>query len=245
LRDEKKCFDLIRKHRNRLVHFFHPSYVGSAKRKAISEVAVEQFRAWMLISRLLNDQWPLEFARYSDDIASLDRLIHKNRGFLQFKFNTVRPTLEKYKKSGGGLAICRSCQFLAAELTHRNPVQSSLCLVCNARRDEIAVTCPECKEELIECSDGDGTCPGCDARIGMTHLLDKFGPSRYYCSNCEFAGVKTVVPWDDGVLCLYCAETFPGGDYCEYCGEPVAGVGNNSYLSGCIFCDGRFGDDRD
>jgi hypothetical protein len=116
LLSEKKCFDTIRKHRNRLVHFFHPSYIGKKARKAASEVAVEQFVGWMLISRLLTDQWSVQFANYSKSISELNRLIHKNRGFLEFKYNTVKSELDKYKKSGRTIATCPSCRYPSAQL---------------------------------------------------------------------------------------------------------------------------------
>ena len=245
LRDEKECFDSIRRHRNRLVHFFHPSYPGKRKRKAVAQVAAEQFRAWMLLNRLLTDQWVLEFEKHSEAIGKLDKQIHKNRRFLDFKFKTLRTELQKYENSGGKIAICRSCQFLAAELTYRKPVQSSFCLVCNGRRDAIAMQCPECDDEMIECSDGGGSCASCDTSVGIAELLDEFGPGRYYCADCERVSVRTVVDWNDECLCLNCAATFPCGEACEYCGTPVAGLGDDSYLTGCILCDGRFGDDRD
>jgi hypothetical protein len=112
----------------------------------------------MLLNRLLTDQWVLEFEKHSEAIGKLDKQIHKNRRFLDFKFKTLRTELQKYENSGGKIAICRSCQFLAAELTYRKPVQSSFCLVCNGRRDAIAMQCPECDDEMIECGDGGGSC---------------------------------------------------------------------------------------
>ena len=56
-KDEEISFEQVRKHRNRLVHFFHPAYARSPIEKLVQEVVTEQCKAWFYLHRLLTLNW--------------------------------------------------------------------------------------------------------------------------------------------------------------------------------------------
>jgi hypothetical protein len=254
---ERACFDSIRKHRNRLVHFFHPAYVATPDPEAIANVAAEQCRGWLFLHRLLTDKWADKFAPFADAIEQLDSQIHKNREFLSVKLELVTPELERFRTAGIAIEVCRSCGLQASWVKYVEPLRSSTCLVCTFWWDRIVTLCPECEKAEVEFADtGHGTCLHCDTSFDITDLLAEYAPgpswdpkediqNRWYCSQCERADTETVVPWNGEFLCLNCAETFSRTGHCGYCGTPVAGFDEDSYLVGCVLCDGRYGDDRD
>ncbi len=71
--------------------------------------------------------------------------------------------------------------------------------------------------------------------------LPDFEDGFAYCNDCEYRQQSSVIPTDDGWLCLSCLTTHEQADYCGYCSEFVAGNVENSYMSGCLMCEGQMG----
>lgn len=63
-KDKEISFEQVRKHRNRLVHFFYPAYVRSPIEKLVQEVVTEQCKAWFYLHRLLTLNWEPHFRKY-------------------------------------------------------------------------------------------------------------------------------------------------------------------------------------
>ena len=252
-KDERECFAKLGQHRNRIVHFLHEGYVGEPRPEVVAEVAAEQFRAWIHVHRLLTQRWAEHFEGFRDRIDDLDARIRKNKQFLDAKFALVKPELEERAQSGAEIAICQSCGLKSAILSRPDPpLQSAMCLVCDHGCASIVMPCDNCKA-VVEFEAGEGTCPDCEIDYDLDDLFERFGPYRdpreepetAYCPECERTDRATVIPYGDEYVCLNCANTFWTISQCGYCSESIAGECGDSYLTGCIFCDGQFGDERD
>ena len=73
----RQKFDAIRRHRNRMVHFFHT--VNSADPKAVEEVVIEQLGAWHELSRLMTVQWHPVFKKFKGKFEQIGRKLSRHR----------------------------------------------------------------------------------------------------------------------------------------------------------------------
>lgn len=253
-KEESSCYEQVGNHRNQIVHFFHKGYVGETPDAAVvGEVAAEQFRAWVYVHRRLTRTWSDHFGSYLDSIHELNELIKGNRQFLTAKLAVIKPEIQKLRSAGSEVVACDSCGLDAAIVEESEPpLRESRCLVCERVRSWIIMECPECEAEVVF-EDGEGVCSNCETEYSLTDLLERFGtasdpreePDDAYCPDCERTDRYTVVPHGDGYICLNCAATFSRVSHCGWCSERVAGVLEDSYLAGCLMCEGRFGNDKD
>lgn len=118
------------------------------------------------------------------------------------------------------------------------------------------IRCPSCYSSLIKAKDTSEfsiftllSCGYCgkafefgdvmsECLSDWEHLSDS-EESFAYCNNCEYTVKASVIPTGDGWLCLSCLTTQDRVGYCGYCSEFVAGDVENSYMSGCLMCDGQ------
>ncbi|MCV5626202.1 hsdR, partial [Escherichia coli] len=56
-RETDSAFNKVRKHRNRVVHFYHPTFTEAEQRQILKE----QADAWFALNRLLRDEWKVIF----------------------------------------------------------------------------------------------------------------------------------------------------------------------------------------
>ena len=71
-RETDSAFDKVRKHRNRVVHFYHPTFTEAEQRQILKE----QADAWFALNRLLRDEWKVIFGvkhNWSDFLQSIVR----------------------------------------------------------------------------------------------------------------------------------------------------------------------------
>ncbi len=266
-KDEEECFTTIRNHRNRLVHFFNKTYSSESNAKELETVASQECKGWFYLSQLLREKWKDDFLEYVDDIDKLDKLMLNVRRYLQAKFNVLLPEIEIKKKQGISFSSCASCGFdssenkVIAEISQFSDyLLSPDCLVCNFEAGkELIVSCPNCENGQIKVQElGKGECESCEYSINLDYLLDKYAESKHiekglfennraYCNSCEHFKQPTVVPFENIWLCLSCLKSY---DYnqvgnCEFCGEFVSGNLDDSFLSGCLMCEGVAGYHRD
>ena len=254
-REEESAFKEVRDHRNKLVHFFHPKYVDSRSAPTLQDVVAQQCKAWFYLHRLLVERWGQYFSGYRDDIRELDDLMHQNRQFLRAKFEALGPEIDQDKQAGVEYVSCFFCGFESAKVEEASdPLFSHLCAVCKAVGMFLRVPCPECGDPIIVEDMGKGQCNRCGFETNVSFLLSKYEPfvglkdepQTAYCANCEYADQASVIPWGDGYLCLNCLCLHDWIDRCEWCTTPVAGMDMvDSYLKGCILCEGHDGWDKD
>jgi hypothetical protein len=121
------------------------------------------------------------------------------------------------------------------------------------------IRCPSCHSSLIKARDVSEfsiftalSCGSCGKAFEFgdvmsecledcEHLSDS-EEGFAYCSDCEYTGQPSVVPTtDDEWFCLSCLTTHDEVGSCGYCSEFVAGDLEDSYMSGCLMCDGQMG----
>jgi hypothetical protein len=145
----RKAFDAVRKHRNRMVHFFH-----QAKDSTIETVVAEQLRAWYYLNELLTVQWSAVFEAYKDQLGEIERKLQDHRAYLTAKFEGLSETIAQRKKQGINFANCPSCGFDAAEVHEvLGALSRNDCLVCGVKTDSFDWECPVCGE-VSQQSDG-------------------------------------------------------------------------------------------
>lgn len=75
-KDAERAFNGIRQHRNKLVHFFHPTYTSELVGTSVEDVAAEQCKGWFHLYPLLKDWWREGFPGFPEVLngESLRRL---------------------------------------------------------------------------------------------------------------------------------------------------------------------------
>ncbi len=251
-REEERCFDTLRQHRNKLVHFYHEQYVSSPPDKnAIEQVVGEQCKAWFYLHRLLTGRWATHFEPYAKAIEAVSKKMQANRHFLKAKYEAIEPDLKKEIEVGAVYDACFSCGFTASRVEELGePLYEAVCKVCGTDRRFLQVKCPQCAQTITVQDMGEAACPNEDFEVTLDWLLDKYGPHEdpkeesevAYCSYCE--GVDpSAVPFggDFEYLCLSCLGQHGSAENCEWCGALNAGLKEDSYLGGCVACAGKFG----
>jgi hypothetical protein len=130
-----------------------------------------------------------------------------------------------------------------------DPLFEQECLVCRNVINFLKFPCFECNNDVITYSCDIISCSKCNYDITIEYLVDKFGdvkdkdyyasPTHAYCDECEYY-IETVVPLGNKYICLNCLAIHFFIEQCRYCGEMSTGNLEDSYLTGCVICDGKF-----
>lgn len=252
------AFREVKKHRNKLIHFFHPEYHKDPPYGTYDEIVPEQWSAWYHLHKLLTEKWIEHFGDYSDEFDELESLIMANKKFLAAKYEELKPNIEAEKRNGLKYETCTWCGFESARFEEMyDLLYSRNCRVCFHRDNTLHIKCPECKNEVLIEDQGVGECPNpdCDFSSDIDYLDSLFvgyqdpkdDPEVAYCAECEYASDPSVICLNDekGVyLCLNCLTIHYSAGKCGFCDTYVAGMDfEASYSFGCIFCDGAVGYD--
>ena len=245
-------FDKVRKHRNKMVHFYHPDY---SEITSLATIVPEQWSAWYHLHRLIVDDWWDHFHHYQEEIEDLHNLVSGNWKYLEAKYKEIKPEIESEKRAGATFKKCFVCGYESAKFADLyGLVYSNSCMVCHNQENKIHIPCPECENEIIIEDQAIGECSKCGFETDFDFLLSKIGPYQdpnedpevAYCVECEYPepSVIPVGEYDGEGLCLNCNRLHGSTGQCHYCGELIAGMDLEiSYSSGCIFCKGSFGAD--
>lgn len=248
-----KSFEAAAKHRNKLIHFFHPDLSGNDNARA--QIVSEQGRAWFHLHRLLNE-WP-EFADFKTDIDKAEHGLRQHRKYLKAKFDALEPEIKLLTERGHHVCGCPACGFEAAVDIKINPQMCDWeCRVCENQFFTVSLTCPHCDEETR--ISADRQCVECGEEITADELADALedpteaylvargkidGTPRGNCSFCD--GHQTVIHCHDKHLCTECFEMTDGMEQCGWCSETNNGDMDGSFYTGCNFCEGYAGHTRD
>jgi hypothetical protein len=245
---ERGAFQELTEHRNKVVHFFDPSYTLQ-KEDSIRKVMTEQLHAWFYLHRLLTIRWKAEFAYFEKKIRRIDLRLKRNSAYLEGKYRALQPEIEAEKKKGKEFAKCGVCSFEASRLDNLGePLFQYECLVCSTVKTFLLVPCPHCGEPVTIEDMGEGEC-SCGYEVSLSDLIEKYGgyrdpkedPTEIYCSQCSSDGV---VEHGEGYLCLSCLSQFKYTAKCQWCATEIAGFDSrDSYVLGCVLCDGRYDKD--
>jgi hypothetical protein len=253
--EARTAFNVIRQHRNRMVHFFHGSDVENIRTK----IALEQLQAWCHLNRLLTGDWAAALPKVVALRAALiERTLVDHRGYAQALFNQLKPALDEAAANGAVFVVCTSCSMNAAERsTIRDWLRSSSCRVCKGDWSEMDLDCPNCNTagllrayEPFTCTD-----PTCGQTVDADELYGVLDdePSNYdnyldavtpaNCDECQ--SHQTVCAHRGEYLCVNCLSVFDSVYACGWCGEFGTDHRKHSEWSGCEHCDGKAGHVRD
>lgn len=243
----KAIFNSLRKHRNKMVHFYHD---GETDQNTLENIALEQLLGWRALVSLMEHQWQSIFVNMAFDITAIDEGFAEHRLYAKAKFETLAERLKGITDSGGVLVTCHSCTFKAAECDEElEAVFSSRCFVCNAYRRWMVTPCPSCSRNMTNEGDDGASCEPCGARFSIEELvealneevitndnyLESLTPAN--CASCD--GYHTVISWKDSYVCLNCIEYTDELGQCGFCGEGNNGDLQLSGMFGCSACDGN------
>ena len=247
-------FEVIRQHRNRIAHFTH----GTTAEQRI-EIVSHQVRGWFDLYHLLRNEWKPIFKKYRNRYNELERMMRKHREFLDAKFQAIQPDLEKECVAGNQVLTCPACGYEAMAVWQLGgAIHHGSCRVCGRNENYVSQLCmnDECEHSVaFFSSDGPPEfCPECNEVYAenLSEALDTdpiVGDDYFHRSpiNCPYcSGYHAVVTHHDGYVCTECFEYEEEVGYCGWCNEgQLGGVGEFSELSGCEFCDGRAGWEKD
>lgn len=246
------AFNKIRKHRNRVVHFYHDAYTDAAK----SQLLAEQADAWFALNRLMREDWKDLFeGALGSYLSSMEtRLLIKNRHYANVKYDLVKNRFSELINKGLQLVPCYMCKKDAALASIVSEVgdvvvQESLCMVCGYSTERfINFKCPKCSspQTLSAWHDAGFECEQCKHTASRYDMFDTSNNSFDEhglngtpggCSDCE--GYNTVCEFGDGYLCTQCLTYHETIDPCGFCGYHSTDVSEYSNTMGCSFCDGK------
>lgn len=221
-------FDEIRKHRNKLIHFFHPDYSKEPDFGTLHEIIPEQWSAWYHLQKLLLEKWRDQFSKYEDEIDELHDLIRGNRKYLSAKFEELRPKIEEEKRKGVIYNKCSLCGYDSSKFKELyDIIDSNACLVCHYEDNSLHIPCPNCNNQILIEDMGVGQCDKCNFETDLNFLIEKLGPYQdpkedpviASCAECEFPepSVITMGEYDDDYFCLYCLTIHGSAGKCVYC----------------------------
>lgn len=251
--DEFDCFKGLRDNRNRLVHFFHRDILS--KKKDREAIAGQQCRAWFYLHRILTQRWKSVFEKYQAQILAFDKSMRKYRQYLKAKFYQLNSGIIAAKKSGTVFRKCPSCAYPSfKEDSSNTPLLILKCLVCDFSANAIRLDCPKCEAEQLLVTEPGDQCDKCqrdfsadDVKSFLTKdaVLTKDTLDEIHEANCgECQAYHSVVPVSEETwFCTNCFSIFRRSNIqvCEWCSDPTTEDVEDSYDTGCEYCDGHVG----
>lgn len=250
--DTHNIFDKVRKHRNRLVHFYHSDFTDAQAKQILNE----QADAWFRLHQLIREDWRPIFGEDLYLRLTLDegRLLRTSHYYINAKFRALTPELKELREAGKKIVKCPTCAQKAGIQSafneeSDNTLYETDCLVCSYVTDRyLKVLCPGCNTRQRIEPDGELslTCEKCQHTEPRFELLDEDtsfpedimmmgGPAS--CSDCE--GYETVCDFDGRYLCVSCLPLHDGVGSCGYCSTVSTTIPEMSSLLGCSFCSGN------
>ncbi|WP_336702971.1 hsdR [Pantoea dispersa] len=238
-------FDKVRRHRNRVVHFYHNAESGEELR----QIQTEQADAWFALNRLLRDDWAPMFGGWMKFRFAMNEtaLLRGNSFYAEVRFRhpPVQDSLQRFRESGITVSQCGICQ--QESLAHTAPVAGMRfvrydCMVCSVKEPVAEICCPICDElHLMKAYGSDFLCDFCDftrSRYDALRSPPETG-SRYPdptgCDACN--SWDSVCEYGDKFLCTECLSVHDELETCGRCNAISSGVFNNSKENGCAFCE--------
>jgi hypothetical protein len=246
----RKKFDAVRKHRNKMVHFFHTTQ--DTQRSVIEEIAIEQLHAWHELNQLLLHQWSDTFEPWKKELASIEFQLQRHKKYLAAKFDALELKLKEAVAEGKEVCHCSRCNFAAAVMTEGgvSGLREGKCLVCGTHNNWLVMECPSCGADALLQDGADFSCD-CGHSLDEHDLVkaldetvvtkDNYFENPYpaNCGECE--GWHTVVSRGARNFCVRCLDVSDDLSYCDYCSEASTGTLEDSGPFGCAHCEGSLG----
>ncbi|MFP7605280.1 hsdR [Serratia quinivorans] len=243
-------FDKVRKHRNRVVHFYHSSFSDTD----LDTILKEQADAWFALNRLMRDEWQFIFGdNHKHKLASNEtRLLQGSKFYSAVRLNQVKPELNKLEKAGENIQCCLDCgqnAVIDEVIPGGNEPASKLivarCLVCASFNRRVCMDCPSCEAPMsFHEGDMEVTCGDCNEVFERYNLLDDAlshsdVDDQFLPAGCTFCmRSESVARFGNGYLCTECLDFYDEIKVCVSCNHASDSVPVLSSFRGCGFCDG-------
>ncbi len=249
INDANKTFEKLRTHRNQVIHFFHSNYSDESNSDLLEDIISEQCRGWFYLHKLLTRDWAKEFTNYQEQVNEFHKSLKRRHGYLNAKFDSLKPSIKKGMDRGVKFRYCESCQFLSQSIIKlAPPFYKFNCLVCEIKGTELHQKCPGCKNEVFEIEFGEGRCNSCHYETYIEELVEIYNPetnskdSEQYqisCGNCD--NENTIIPINenyDKFGCFFCGSIYGRFDLheCFRCTATTATEDYDRLFSGCPSC---------
>ncbi|EJG2388745.1 hsdR [Kluyvera ascorbata] len=250
--DTHNIFDKVRKHRNRLVHFYHSDFTDTQQKQILNE----QADAWFRLNQLMRKDWRPIFGEELYLKLTLDegRLLRTSHYYINAKFRALATKLKELREAGRKIVKCTTCGTKAGLQSAFNQDSDHCryetdCLVCGYVTEVyLEVVCPDCgkKQRIANDAELDFVCKKCHIIRPMYDLLDESNLSHEdrmmmgalpSCSDCD--GYETVCSFGGIYLCVSCLTLHETISSCDYCGTYSTSIPEMSGFVGCSFCSGN------
>lgn len=239
-------FDKVRRHRNRVVHFYH----NAASDDDLRQIQSEQADAWFALNRLLRDDWDPMFGSWMRlRLGMNEKAMLRGNSFYaaaRFRYPPVQDALEKIRQTGVTVSQCGICQ--QQSLAHIAPVTRMRfvrydCMVCHAREPIAEICCPGCEaSHKMKADDSEFVCVACGltrSRYDVLRSPPETGPRLADPAGCVLCNSwNSVCEYGDKFLCTNCLSVHDKLETCGRCHLTSSWVSNNSKENGCDFCEG-------
>jgi hypothetical protein len=252
-----KCeasFISLSNHRNRIVHFFSHNLTESVsgnRDDAIQEILV----AIYYLSDFIK-QHQQTFVEHQKQLDSAISQVKRARAFLEAKYLDLKPQLDSARTKGSKIVSCAVCSYDSAVcVQYLGAVYSLNCAVCENSDHLISVECPnECGLPIRYLASDAFQIRDCECGVSidqadLVKLLDQSDPfdmdaGTIYCNYC---GSDSVAEHEAHYLCCECFSMKESYSVCDWCNQKQLTDSDleGSGWSGCEYCDGRSGWDKD
>ena len=247
----QEAFNKVRKHRNRIVHFYHRGIDGQQR----DAIKLEQAQAWFELNRFVTDTWSELFKPFKSEFLRMEKNLIANNHYAQAKYYNLKPKIEGMKKGGVNFEDCPRCGTNACQIEEEAKCLTlHNCLVCFYSNKQIQTNCPGCDDSDQYITPYNGfICQRCDYKItnnsqlfslldqstvrGTKHDFESNTPAN--CDECQ--SNHSVCEYEEKYLCINCLTYFDSINQCEWCNEPMTGDPEDTYVFGCEYCDGYAG----
>ena len=252
-RKEYLAFDGLRRHRNRIVHFYHEATTDEGQRmEEIKAIVSEQLQAWYLLQKLLTEKWESVFSRWGEQLEEMPEKLRRHKDYFKPLYEELKPKIDKAIEKGTTFSGCPACGFEALEENDEvGGLYEGNCWVCEFQAGYLTIECDKCQRLVTFFSEGFGLCE-CGKYYepnDLVEMLNEFvwqkdDPDNRLPAHCAFCGhPHTVIEYKGEPLCVGCFYAWNWEDIkqCDYCGDPNTGDMSDSMMHGCVLCDGNFG----
>jgi len=254
-KEAEKTFVGISQHRNKLIHFFHPSFSQSPDVTAIASVVSEQCRRWYYLHPLLTDSWRGHFTPYLSDIEKVHSVMLKNRAFLQVIYEARLPRIIELCKQEG--IVCLACWFCGFEAmmvrSFVGPIQFLECIVCDTDTTFLPVKCPGCGAQVpVAETRTEPHCHLCSKSITLNDVLDQYARplhpaegaaerNRALCGDIhcvQDSEQESAVLFGNIWVCLHCFDFSADVWTCQRCNRLFLGDAEGPLCIACEYAEG-------
>jgi hypothetical protein len=238
--------------RNKIIHFYSSKITQKEEQLQIVQLI---HRAWYLTYKIIDTT--TKFDAFKSGFNLINTEMMKFQDYLGVIFSENSSKLDKLEAAGNDITYCDECGY-ASFLGDSSDdlIKEGRCIVCANEKIYIKIKCESCERSNclfsshmdlldLKCSNDEcGVTITCDHNEILNELEGisddpKHGSDYPSCSECETQ--YCVGMFKNVWLCSNCLCVHDGIAQCEFCGEYITRYKEDSYLSGCGFCDGRLG----